>query len=112
MAQFKVGGKVVALEDRQNYQADNGEIIRVEKDHTYTVRGIKICECGGMSLDVGFSFRPAPFVEEISECNLCGLEIKTQVWWIRSTNFIPLDELEFQQVTYTKILDEIPVCAQ
>lgn len=109
MAQFKVGGKVVAIENR-TLKSNGGETRQIKRGQTFVVSGLFACKAGCLSLDIGFRTEKATDLN----CTICG-EISKRgntIWHVRSTSFVPIDETEFQQVTYTKILDEIPVCAQ
>lgn len=112
MAQFKVGGKVVAIDEGTGETTGVRFTIQIKKGDVFTVLGIKECRCGRIALDVGFSTPCVPGYDNVSECHDCGHKVKTQTWWLRSTLFVPIDETEFKQIEYTKILEQIPACAQ
>ena len=112
MAQFKVGGSVVALEDR-TYRTllgtqPFGGGLTIKKGEVFTVIAISTCMCGGIRLDVGFRSDTGK-----TSCHKCGrIRPNGGARFVRSTSFAPIEEQQFKQVVYTKIIDEIPACAQ
>lgn len=111
MSQFKVGGKVVAIKNL-TLTAANGASITIKRDSVYTVMGKSTCpRCGKLSLDVGF-VDPSPQGTKTQCYNCAAAWPNGGRWFVRAVAFVPIDESEYKLVTYTKILDEIPACAQ
>lgn len=109
MSQFKVGGKVVAAQ-RVHVENSCGESIIIEKGSILPVFEVRECDCGTISLDLGFTSRKAK--DPNTQCYVCKAIEKTRVWYLAAKYFVPIEEQEFKQVEYTKILEQIPACAQ
>ena len=102
MAEFKVGGKVVCVKDHSEKLVKTGIV--------YPVNYIHKCSCGALSLDVGIEYDLNPdFEYGVTQCH-CGKIDESPRPLFDSCLFLPLDD--FQQVTYTKILEQVPVGAQ
>lgn len=101
MTEFKVGGKVVAIEDHRQGIFKKGEI--------FELLGIQksSCKCDFLSLDIGISK-----TKKTQSCYACGgiWKNKTNAWWVSSLLFVPIED--FRQITYTKILETIPIGVQ
>lgn len=112
MANFKVGGKVVCLESGTIYVSNTCESFEYKKGETYTVTDLRECACGVITLCFGQVKKNNGRPHQI-EC-ACGIKRTdgADLVYINSKYFLPVEEQEYKQVTYTKILDEIPVCAQ
>lgn len=109
MPQFKIGGKIVAIYNGSVTNAV-GQTVSIKKGDEHTVYGIRKCECGLVALDIGVvSVEPSGYTA-VSLCE-CKRKTETRIWWINSVFFIPIDEAEFMQVEYTKVIDEMPVGA-
>lgn len=96
MKKFEVGMKVLCVKDHSQEA--------VKKGQEYRVLGIKENKCcGSIVLDVGVIAASTH-----TKCT-CGNREKSEdgVWWINNTLFVPIEE--FQQITYTKIIEQIPI---
>ena len=105
MAEFKVGGKVVCVDDKPKRST---KPLPVSKNRIYSIIGISYSPCcNDMLLDLGFTSE----VKKVN-CNSCQSVYarKDNIYWMLSFRFLPLDD--FQQVTYTKILETVPIGAQ
>lgn len=101
MSRFEVGMKIIALADHHQGAFKKGDIFIVRSISRST------CSCGRERLDVGVILTTTVLV-----CAICGSNVTCgNIWWFLSSRFAPLEGGEFKQVTYTKIIEELPVGA-
>ncbi|KAA2242837.1 hypothetical protein F0L74_09925 [Chitinophaga agrisoli] len=101
MSEYKVGGKVIAIQDHS--------CGRFKKGKVYPILGLKSAPCCQMPLiDIGI-----PQTRSGMECTACGgfYGDNDQNMWFQRKAFVPLDQIESPQVTYTKIIEQLPVGA-
>lgn len=101
MAEYKVGGKVVAIGDHPQGRFKKGDI--------FTVLGIDKSECCHTTvLNVGITIGECVMI-----CQSCGGRHHHGSFhcWYRYSWFIPLEDAADKQITYTKIIEDIPVFA-
>lgn len=99
---FYVGQKVVALTTCK----DNFRI----KGKIYVVKELiqRTC-CNSWLIDIGDIF---PYKHN-GKCGSCGALNKKEnnnIYWHLSTRFAPIQEQEFKQTTYSKVLEEVICC--
>lgn len=101
MSEYKVGGKVVAIRNHSEGYFKSGQV--------YAVLGIGESECcGTLTLNIG-----VPSSLYGMSCIKCGGYYKEgdPYAWFLASSFVPVDDMSLKQVTYTKIIEEIPVGA-
>lgn len=111
MAQFKVGGKVVCMVTGDCTVQPNNEKFHFERGETRTITEIHQCICGHIMLSFGqksIHWKPG---KHSTVCE-CGIDTVHDTLFVYARYFAPIEEQEYKQVSYTKIIDEIPACAQ
>lgn len=106
MKEFKVGGKVICVDDRNKFP--DSTAVPVKRNSLYTVNAIRSSDCCGIVLlDVGFKSDTGRY-----KCGTCGNTHphESGKWWLRASRFLPLDD--FREVTFTELKKEMPVSAQ
>lgn len=109
-AQFKVGGKVVCVEGGTISTNDGTWRLEIKEKEIYHVFGLLTCPCGALMLDIGFK-QPNTGRINVSYCGVCNQETTTDVAYLDSEYFVPIEEQEAKTVTYTKKPQDIPVIA-
>ena len=78
----EIGQQVVCVKTHSMGAVKEGQI--------HTTQGIKVCDCGNLTLDVGVRDNGSrPYLI----CTKCNRITKTPIWWINAVNFRPLDDL-------------------
>ena len=97
MAEFKVGGKVIALVNHHQGAFKNGDI--------FILRAIRknFCHCGYTVIDIG------KIDNRISLCPVCGFMEKSNTWWFYRNYFAPLDDIELSETTYEEVMQQMEV---
>lgn len=102
---FYVGQRVVAIKDHSQGFFKKGQEFKVTGMYPY------ICKCkSGWTITVG-QVHFSPLHEPC--CGICKtrFERKGQRQF-ETIAFAPIEEQEFKAVTFKKIMEEIPICAQ
>ncbi len=101
MSKFEVGKKVIAIKDHPQNRFKKGDV--------FTLKGISTLSCrSSLALDIGMTL-PG----ELVLCAACGevYNIQTSTFWFLAMRFIPLEEEELKQITFTKIVEQFPIGA-
>jgi hypothetical protein len=101
LSPFYVGQKVIATKDHSNKRYLKGQI--------FTVHDImkKSCGCSGYVIRIG-NIVGNGFG---TDCITCGKSISDSgALWFNSKSFAPIQEQEFKQTTYSKVLEEVSMC--
>lgn len=101
MAEFKVGGKVICVEDHSA-----GVVRKNEVFETLAISPPK-CKCGRLQIHVGITATSRNKV--CISCHAKWIDDCVE-WWFDSALFLPLDD--FKEVTFTQIKQEVPVGMQ
>lgn len=96
MKGYEKGKKVVCI-----YSHSQGV---TRKGQVYVILGIMQCKCGRILLDLGVKNTLLNM-----QCSDCEKIFESETWWQSAHRFTLLEETEFKQVTYTKIIEEIPM---
>lgn len=93
MTRFKVGMKVIAIEDHNGFR----------KGSIFIIKNISKCSCGIEILDIGVLLNDSNLI-----CCYCHSNITPDdgVWWFYSRRFAPLED-SFSPVTYKEIAKEV-----
>lgn len=101
MPPFYIGQKVVAIKNSKSGAT-------YKKGEIHTVLNILKCDCGRYLIDIGFKVIQGTG----TRCDVCQKSVnKDYVWYCDSRSFAPaIQEQEFKQTTYSKVLEEVPMC--
>lgn len=106
MSEFKVGGKVICVKDHSEGVVKKGEI--------FTLLNIQPsnCKCNNWELDIGIRVEKRQYFYKVGCSDCCTIfdDDRTNIAWLSSSIFLPLDD--FKEVSFQKLLEQMPVGAQ
>lgn len=99
--EFNVGDKVVCLTDHMLTEG-----MRLVKGDYYIIKGVKLCKCGTLDVDVGFR---SSLISRLS-CE-CGYVEFSHTCWIKATRFTKLGEdTESESISdFMKIFNKVKI---
>lgn len=97
MCKFKIGQKIVAL-----FSSENCFMDKLVKGQIYTCKGFRECECGRVTIDIGFKVPP----DYINGCKKCDKAYTSSSMNILQEAFAPLDNIE-EKIKYKTVVVEI-----
>ena len=98
MSNFYIGQEVVCVKELITVTIWGQPL---KKGKHYIIKGLKLCDCGKLIIDVGINTEL-----NRSECNDCGCLIYG-AWWISEDKFAPLETIpESHEKEIEKLIEE------
>jgi hypothetical protein len=101
---FQIGQEVVCIDDSDINPHLSGINPPIKKGQVYIIDAIDICpRCKAIGLSVLGKMHVS-----LSVCS-CGRDYYSDYWFMSAKRFIPIDYAKNKEVTFEKIVKDIPV---